>query len=57
MIILDLRDLINWLNDEINNGNRIKASKLYRIFCKYAKLQYPGAGEDRLKNYNNYHWR
>lgn len=55
--MLDLEDLKDWLNEEHSKGNRIKASKLYKIFCKYAKLQYPGISEIKLKNYDYYHWR
>jgi len=41
---------------EFENGNRVKASKLYRIFCKYAKMRFKDADEYRLRNYKKYNW-
>jgi len=55
--MLDLQELVFWINYEIKCGNRVRASKLYRIFCKYARLQYPQRTENQLKNYDRYNWR
>lgn len=54
MLILD--DLIKWLNEETKCGNRIKASKLYKAFHKYAKLKYPDVTGYQLVHYDEYVW-
>ena len=53
---LELYDLVNWMEDELNNGNRIKASKLYKLFYKYAKLKYPNATNEQLRDYPMRYW-
>jgi hypothetical protein len=56
MEILSLWEIINWMEDEQKLGNRIKASKLYKLFYKYAKLRYPNSSEHCFINYKNYRW-
>lgn len=31
-------DLFLWANDEMRNGNRIKASKIYKLYLKYNNI-------------------
>ena len=54
--MLKLSELLQWMEDEFENGNRIKAQKLYKIFCKYAKMRFKDADESRLRNYKQYSW-
>lgn len=37
--MVNLSELAKWANDEFEKGNRIKASKIYRTFCKHAKYE------------------
>lgn len=53
---MNLQDLLDWMEDELENGNRVKASKLYKIFCNHARLQFPNATEHQLRNYKKYYW-
>jgi hypothetical protein len=53
---LRLDDLVDWINCELDNGSRVKASKLYRVFCKYAKIRFPEVSEWELKHYNSQYW-
>lgn len=53
---LYLPDLIRWMEDEWNQGNRVKASKLRKMFHKYARLQHPYVTEEQLINYRKYYW-
>jgi len=54
--MLKLSELLQWMEDELENGSRIKASKLYKIFCKYAKMRFKDADEFKLRNYKNHYW-
>jgi len=54
--MLKLSELLQWMEDEFENGNRIKAQKLYKIFCKYAKMRFKDADESILRNYKQYSW-
>ncbi len=54
---LDLYDIIDWMENEMNNGNKIKTSKLYKLFYKYARLKYPTATEEQLRDYPIWYWR
>jgi hypothetical protein len=54
--MLDLDELVKWIEYELNLGNRVKASKLYKVFYKYAKIHHPNISEYKLRNFNNYYW-
>ena len=51
-----LRELISWFEEEQEKGNRVKASKIYKIFCKYAREIYPSVTSKRLEEYKNISW-
>jgi hypothetical protein len=44
-----LLELANWIEYEYENGNRVKASKLYKMFLKYGKIKFPKENERFLK--------
>jgi len=54
--MLDSDELVKWIEYELNLGNRVKASKLYKVFYKYAKIHHPNISEYKLRNFNNYYW-
>lgn len=53
---IKLNDLTDWIDYEMKNGNRIKASKLYMMFCKYVKIRYPKVDEIDLKYFKQINW-
>lgn len=53
---MNIEELLNWMEFELECGSRVKASKLYKLFYKYAQLRYPNVNENELNNYRNYYW-
>ena len=51
-----LKKLISWFEEEQEKGSRVKASKIYRVFCKYAKEVYPGVTSKQLEEYKDIRW-
>lgn len=51
-----LNQLRDWIHDEFEAGNRTKASLLYKIFCKYARIQYPNVTLHELRYYYAQDW-
>ena len=51
-----LRELISWFEEEQEKGNRVKASKIYRVFCKYAREIYPNVTSRNLEKYKDIRW-
>ena len=51
-----LRELIFWFEEEQEKGNRVKASKIYKIFCKYAREIYLGVTYKELDEYKDIRW-
>lgn len=39
----ELRRLQEWYMSEFEHGNRVKASKIYKVYCKYLKMTYSDA--------------
>lgn len=50
---INLGDLRKWAESEYNKGNRVKASKIYRVWEKYMIMTYPGTTTDDLICYRN----
>jgi len=46
---VNLNDLRDWIIDEKQTGNRIKASKIYKIFCKYVVKKFPDVSEHDMR--------
>lgn len=56
MTPINLGELKNWICYEMKYGNRVTASKLYKIFCKYAKIQFPKVTTQCLEDFEEYSW-
>lgn len=37
----ELCRLEEWCINEFEHGSRVKAGKIYKVYCKYLKLTYP----------------
>lgn len=49
-----MNDLIEWFEDELENGNRIKASKIFNAFAKIFKKKFPNSKPVDQYNYRKY---
>lgn len=47
----ELKPLLEWMYSEIESGNRVKASKIYKTYRKLGRLKYPYITEKQLDSW------